>query len=160
MDTHMRRKVMELVDNVKTKMTDQEYIEFCALLKKNEAYEPVNLEGATLVKIKFNHIEDDAVGRFGVNGIKVEQRTIISQVWNETYDDDEISGRCLLIKAVVNMAALKNWLNAIELRNSHQLYRDECYIGFGEINGRIVFIEPLEIEVLSCDEKFISKETY
>ena len=32
----MRRKVMELVDNVKTKMTDQEYIEFCTLLKKNE----------------------------------------------------------------------------------------------------------------------------
>ena len=151
----MRRKVMELVDNVKTKMTDQEYIEFCALLKKNEAYEPVNLEGATLVKIKFNHIEVNE--RFcDCEGegpeLNVKEYTNIVQVVEE---DKELCTATLLFRGIVWRKRLGHFVEQINWRKKGTNGRNICYgVCRGDCEGFNEWIEPLEIEVLSRDKQF------
>ena len=166
MDTHMRRKVMELVDNVKTKMTDQEYIEFCALLKKNEAYEPVNLEGATLVKIKFNHIEIDCEDMPDITELNVKEYTSIVQVVSE--EENELGATNLIFRGIASMKRLETFVKRINWRNDMEQVGHEdgtsslekvgktvknfCYEGVEGLFNE--WIEPLEIEVLSRDKQF------
>tara|TARA_B100000902_G_scaffold340401_1_gene343195 strand:- start:435 stop:884 length:450 start_codon:yes stop_codon:yes gene_type:complete len=147
MDIQMRRKVMELVDNIKSKLTHQEYIEFCTLLNKNDPYEPINLEGATLVKINFNCIEIDN------EDLNVNEYTSIFQVVSE--EENVLGGTNLIFQGDVSMKRLKSLAKRINWRKntgefSCSYRKNFCY----EAIGMNKWIQPLEIEVLSRDKQF------
>ncbi|QOR60151.1 hypothetical protein [Bathycoccus sp. RCC716 virus 1] len=147
MDIQMRKKIMELVDNIKSKLTHQDYIDFCTLLNKNDPYEPINLDGATLVKIRFNCIEIDN------EELNVNEYTNIVQVVSD--EESVLGGANLIFRGDINIKRLRSLAKRINWRNNTDEFlcsyrKNFCY----EAIGMNSWIQPLEIEVLSRDKRF------